>query len=204
MPKPLVQALLLANHVYQDKETGKKAIAGTFNSLSISKSKAPPKEPEPGAAGRGAPESDPKHPAAARRDPAAVEAGHGPQGAGEHPTAGAAAGRGGRRERPGESPPPVVAGRGQPPGKPDRLHQPDRHPRATDLELHYVDLSDQNVLMMLKFRVFSDDPLKTVEAILPVPPLPTPHPGVYVLELVCDGEPLGSLRITAIEVPPPS
>jgi len=49
--------------------------------------------------------------------------------------------------------------------------------------------------------VSSDDPLKTVEAILPVPPLPTPHPGVYALELYCDDESLGALRVTAVETP---
>ena len=52
MPRPLLQALLVADHVYQDKDTGKKVIAGTFNSLSISKAKVPPKEAEPGASAR--------------------------------------------------------------------------------------------------------------------------------------------------------
>ena len=33
MPKPLLQALILADHVYQDAQTGKKVIAGTFNQL---------------------------------------------------------------------------------------------------------------------------------------------------------------------------
>ena len=30
---PIVQAILLADHVYQDRETGKYVIAGTFNQL---------------------------------------------------------------------------------------------------------------------------------------------------------------------------
>lgn len=33
--KPVLQALVLADHVYEDKATGKKIIAGTFNTLLI-------------------------------------------------------------------------------------------------------------------------------------------------------------------------
>ena len=35
MPKPVLQALVLADHVYQDKTTGKMVIAGTFNRLHV-------------------------------------------------------------------------------------------------------------------------------------------------------------------------
>lgn len=31
--EPVLQALILADHIYQDKETGKKVIAGTFSQL---------------------------------------------------------------------------------------------------------------------------------------------------------------------------
>ena len=35
--KPVLQALLLADHVYQDANTGKKIVAGTFNGLRVFK-----------------------------------------------------------------------------------------------------------------------------------------------------------------------
>ena len=34
MPRPILQAFLLADYVYQDTDTGKKIIAGTFNRIS--------------------------------------------------------------------------------------------------------------------------------------------------------------------------
>lgn len=50
MPKPVLQAMVLADHVYQDRNTGKFVIAGTFGT--IWRQPAPPKPPE---AGEGAP-----------------------------------------------------------------------------------------------------------------------------------------------------
>ena len=189
MPKPVLQALLLADHVYQDKDTGKKIIAGTFNSLSISKTKAPPKDAEQGAVGRGA------------GDGGQEAGGGGPQQnlAGPQQNLGGPQQNlgGPQQNRPRQLSTAEISRLGNPTAF---VSLTDVH-GTTDLELRYVDLADQNVLMMLKFRVFSDDPLKTVEAILPVPPLPTPHPGVYALELVCKEEPLGSLRIAAVEMP---
>jgi hypothetical protein len=35
--KPVLQALILADHVYQDQQTGKKVICGTFNSFRFSR-----------------------------------------------------------------------------------------------------------------------------------------------------------------------
>jgi len=149
VPKPVLQALLLADHVYQDKDTGKKVIAGTFNQLNLSKLKAPPKDAE----------QAPMVP---------------------------------RRLSPGE-----VSRMGNPTAFISLTDV--RGP--TDLQLRYVDLADNGVLLMIQFQVSSDDPLKTVEAILPVPPLPTPHPGVYALELHYDDEALGALRVTVVEMP---
>jgi len=40
--KPVLQALLLADHVYEDKATGKKVIAGTFTKLQFAKKVAIP------------------------------------------------------------------------------------------------------------------------------------------------------------------
>ena len=33
MPKPVLQAMVLADHVYQDRQTGKYIIAGTFSQI---------------------------------------------------------------------------------------------------------------------------------------------------------------------------
>ncbi|MGQ9573923.1 MAG: hypothetical protein ACUVUC_01270 [Thermoguttaceae bacterium] len=148
MPKPILQALLLADHVYQDKATGKKVIAGTFNQLNLSKIKPAPQEP--------------------------------PQASGPRQLS---------------------------PAEVTRLGSPTVFISLTDvrgpieLELRYVDLADNGVLLRARFPIQSDDPLKTVEAIVPMPPLPAPHPGVYALELVYNEEPLGALRITAVEAP---
>jgi hypothetical protein len=71
------------------------------------------------------------------------------------------------------------------------------------LELRLVDLSDNEVLLRTTLSVSSDDPLKTVEAIVAVPPLPVLHPGVYALELLSDEELLGALRIAAVAMAEP-
>ena len=42
--KPVLQSLLLADHVYSDQATGKKIIAGVFNR--VQRMKPPPKPPE--------------------------------------------------------------------------------------------------------------------------------------------------------------
>jgi hypothetical protein len=44
MPKPVLQAMVLADHVYQDRNTGKFVIAGTFGT--IWRQQAPPKPSE--------------------------------------------------------------------------------------------------------------------------------------------------------------
>ncbi len=67
------------------------------------------------------------------------------------------------------------------------------------LRLRYVDLDDNQVLFEIEMEATSSDPLRTMEYTLPLPSLPAPHTGVYVLELLFGEEPLGSLRITARE-----
>lgn len=71
------------------------------------------------------------------------------------------------------------------------------------LELRYVDLSDNVVLLRSEFSVRSDSPLETVEVMVQLPPLPTMHPGVFALELLSGTELLGSHRVTAVAVEPP-
>ncbi len=172
MPKPVLQALVLADHIYQDKFTGKMVIAGTFNRVVFVRRKA-----EHGAP----PSAEPLPPP------------DGPQ-----------------RLQPSDEPPP-------PPDLPRRL-QPHEVSRAGSpfayvsltevhgtipLELRYVDLDDNVVVLRTEFSVRSDSPLNTVEVMVQLPPLPTLHPGVFALELLCGNEPLGSHRVTAIGVDPP-
>ncbi len=45
--KPVLQAMVLADHVYQDKNTGKRIIAGTFNQITV-KRRAIPSIPQDG------------------------------------------------------------------------------------------------------------------------------------------------------------
>jgi hypothetical protein len=162
--KPVLQALVLADNVYQDKFTGKMIIAGTFNQLYFAKVQEKPAENQP-----------PAQPS---------------------------------EQLPGQSFP--AGGRQLSWQEIHRSGSPYAYVSVTGirdtvpLELRYMDLSDNTVLFLIKFSVKSDDPLKTVEAVVPVPPLPTPHPGVYVLELLFENEPLGSHRITATDSPPKS
>jgi hypothetical protein len=149
VPKPVLQALVLADNVYQDKFTGKKVIAGTFNQLGFFESKAASPTPE---------------------------------------------------ESPGKLRPLA-------PHEVRRVGSPTAYISLTEirepveLELRYVDLSNNAVLLAANLRAACDNPLNTVEAIVPLPPLPTPHAGGYALELLWDNELLGSLRITAVESP---
>jgi hypothetical protein len=191
VPKPVLQALVLADHVYQDKITGKKIIAGTFNRVCFTRMRPrpPAAELEPGEAsvsiaGAGfspAPAPPPLPPAAPSESPFAE----------------------------GALPPGVPPGlRRLTAADVQKAGSPYAFVSLTDvhgtvpLELRYRDLSNEAILLGINFQVGAEDPLDTVEAVIPVPPLPTPHTGVYALELLCGGEPLGALRITAVETPP--
>src|SRR3990167_1130105 len=128
--RPMLQALLLADHVYQDKDSGKKVIAGTFNVLNLFKPKPPSED----------------------------------------------------SDRPAEGPRQVSVKEIMKAGSPSAFISLTEIREPTDLELRYVDLSNNAVLIGAKFRVTCHDPLATVEAIVLLPPLPAPHSGVYALE----------------------
>ena len=142
--KPILQALLLADHVYQDKLSGKTVIAGIFNNLNIFKLK-------PSEASEGTQFIDPRKILRSGSPYCYIN---------------------------------LISVRGNLP-----------------LELRYVDLKDNAVLMYLNFNFEAPkpDPLKNIEIIIPIPILPVPHPGSYVLELLTDNELIGSHRINAIE-----
>lgn len=64
------------------------------------------------------------------------------------------------------------------------------------LQLRYVDLSNNQVLMKCEFGVKSPGPLTTVELVTEVPSFPMPHEGAYAFELLWQDEIIGSLRIS--------
>jgi hypothetical protein len=196
VPKPVLQALVLADHVYQDKITGKKIIAGTFNRVCFTRMRPrpPAAELEPGEAsvsiaGAGfspaPPPPLPQPPAAPQTQMPATPFAEGAAPPGVPP--------GLRR---------LTAADVQKAGSPYAFVSLTDVHGTVPLELRYRDLSNEAILLGINFQVGAEDPLDTVEAVIPVPPLPTPHAGVYALELLCGGEPLGALRITAVETPP--
>lgn len=158
MPKPLLQALLLADHVYKDAFSGKMVIAGTFNRVILLKD-------QEAETGEGDPQSS---------DELARQA------------------EGLRKLRAHE----VM-----------RAGSPFAYISLTDvrgkvpLELRYVDLTDNRVILTVRFDVSSDTPLATIEQVIQMPPFLAPHEGVFALELLHDNEPLGSHRVT-VDVAP--
>ena len=63
--------------------------------------------------------------------------------------------------------------------------------------VRYVDLNDGKMLMEASpIRATCDDPLRSIEITLPVPPFPMPHEGSYAFEVYAGEERLGALRIT--------
>lgn len=127
--RPVLQALVLADHIYQDKHSGKLVIAGTFTQL----------------------------------------------WAGEFPK---------RFNRETFA---YVCLTG--------------FDRSIKLVIRFVDLSTNEVLMEMAepILVKSNDRLASHQVVAQVPPFPMPHPGVFAFEVVCDGEMLGSIRLTVKE-----
>jgi hypothetical protein len=159
--KPILQAMLVADHVYQDKFTGKMIVAGIFSHLGIIKKTAA----KPDQAIPGEPPAEPQN--------------HGMSDKIKQ----------------------IHAKDVQRAGSPFCYINLTGVHGELPLELRYVDLLDNSVLIKMDFQVKCEDPLKNLEITIPIPPLPTPHSGSYVMELLSQGEPIGSHRITVTEVP---
>jgi hypothetical protein len=147
-PTPRVQALLLADHIYQDRATGKCVICGVFSELYY-----------------GSP---------------SVETG--PTGQPTHID--------------------VSLDRGFSTGSPWAYISLTELNGDYRFELRYVDLAENAVLLQLVFGVGTFDPLKTVEIVIPLPPLPLPlkapedqRERSCALELLCDDELISSHRV---------
>ncbi len=67
-------------------------------------------------------------------------------------------------------------------------------------ELRYVDLNEDKPIFAAKLEIESPNPLETVEAIIPLPSLPTTKAGTFALELLWNDEPLGCHRIRVVEI----
>ena len=70
----------------------------------------------------------------------------------------------------------------------------------TEFRLQFVFLAKNVVLFSMGMTVTCTDRLANVELVVPLPPLNVPEPGAYAFEIVCEGEILGSWRVTATEL----
>jgi hypothetical protein len=141
--KPVLQALVVADHVYQDQQTGKKVICGTFNTFRFSR-KPPVNE----------------------------------------------------MQAPDGTKQTVIAGGGQS-GSPYAYVNLTDVCDGTKLRLQFVNLNKNAVLFGTELTIGNTNRLATIELVFPLPRLPIQEAGAYALELVCDGDTIGSYRITA-------
>ena len=177
MAVPILQSLLLADHVYRDQSTGKHIICGVFSTIFFTPN-AQPNQIQPGIGG-----SD-----------------QGNRSAGNLPGNGDGGGSGSGR---GEGGPP--AAKSQPIQSLMQAGSPFAYFSVTELtgrktfEVRYVDLHDNRVLFQAEVPIECDDPLKTIEVSLPLPRLPLValQERSYALEVLCEGTLLGSHRVLA-------
>jgi len=150
--KPILQSLLIADRVYTDNASGKKIIAGVFQTLAYI--------------------------------PNDVVKAH--------------------MEREGQPPAPMMQG-GFDAGSPYAYISLTEVRGEQQFSLRYVSLQDDRALIEATLVVKSDDPLKTIELVVPLPRLPVPEPGIFALELLWGDEnvPLGMhrIRVTEVQIP---
>lgn len=167
MAAPVLQALLVADHIYQDQATGKFVICGIFGTIFF----LPPEGNPPSESS-----AMPHEPNAASSGEASAETGS-------------------------KTPGPSAAQQPMPLNRFLRAGSPSAYVSMTEIhgqrsfELRYVDLNENIVLFTFEFKVECRNPLETIQLTLPLPVLPVPHEGVFALELLCEGELLGSHRI---------
>lgn len=183
---PILQSLLLADHVYRDQATGKHIICGVFSTIFFT-----PNAP-PGSA--------PNTPSPSPGMPGVSGLGQQSGNGGAHPGAGGP-GAGG----PGAAIPPGDQPRPQPIQNLVQAGSPYVYFSVTELtgrrifEVRYVDLHDNRSLFQAEVPIECDDPLKTIEISLPLPRLPLValEERCYALEVLCEGLLLGSHRVLA-------
>lgn len=142
MTLPVLQALVLADRVYQDV-SGKKVICGTFSGFKFSK----------------------KPPVAEITRPD------------------------GKKQQ-------VLVG-GMRAGSPCAYISLTDVCDGTTIQVQFVNLSKNIVLFGNAVTISNVDRLRNVEIALPLPELPIAEAGIYALEVLCEGEILGSWRVLA-------
>lgn len=140
--KPILQALVLAERVYQDI-SGKKIIAGTFHRVTLRKIEDRYEETEQGTTKRVRGGTDPGSPAV-------------------------------------------------------YISLTDVHDRSS-VTVQFMNVTKNDVLFEKKIKLSCKDRLATLEIVLPLPPLSRylKSPGTYSLDLLWNGEILGSHRVIA-------
>jgi hypothetical protein len=198
MAAPILQALLVADQIYQDQSTGKFVICGIFGTIFF----LPPEGEAPGAPGS---QGSPGLTGSQGSPPVANSGGGNRESAG----AGTSGHSGGISHASGSPQSPPSGSHQMPLNRFIRAGSPSAYVSLTEIngqrsfELRYADLKENTVLFSVEFKVECRNPLETVQLTLPLPVLPVPHEGVFVLELLCEGELLGSHRIMAKRQPRP-
>ena len=193
MALPILQSLLLADHIYRDQSTGKHIICGIFSTIFFT-----PNLPQsPPLASPSVHDTTP-----GTLPPAAITQ---PQGLGSSTIIGGTPGSVPQQvpANPTESLPPVS--RTQPIQSLMQAGSPYCYFSVTELkgrktfEVRYVELQENRVLFQAEVPIDCDDPLKTIEVSLPLPRLPLValEERVYALEILCEGQLLGSHRVLA-------
>ncbi|MBS0202334.1 MAG: hypothetical protein JSS49_05485 [Planctomycetes bacterium] len=168
MTAPVLQALLVADHIYQDQTTGKFVICGIFGTIFFVPNEYP--QPEPPTV------------------PPAVA-----PGAGAAPLTGEVRGSGPDATDPNSRQPSL--------NQYIRAGSPYAYVSLTEIrgqksfQMRYVDLKENHTIFAFEFKVDCRNPLETVQLTMPLPSLPVAPDGAFALELVCEGEILGSHRI---------
>lgn len=210
MPQPVLQAMVLADHVYQDRMSGKYIIAGTFGriGLRMPAAQTPPAPPTPLPA------------AQLQQPPAFAMPGQPAPAAAASAASAPAAGQPASASTPAHPPtggahasPPAA----QPPAQERTTHSLESataqisvsgspflylaltgiHGKAS-LTIRFVNLADATSLFDAILDVTAADPVALSEYCVPMPPLPCSKPGTYSLDLLYANELLGSWRIMAV------
>lgn len=204
MPKPVLQAMVLADHVYQDRLSGKYIIAGTFGRIALRM----PTPPQPAAQ---PPAANPPAAAAPANQPWQSEIQVGPQTpTPSKPSAPAAASTPG--SQPANESKPAEAKQGERvthslesataqisvSGSPFLYLALTGIHGKTSLAIRFLNLADGAAIFDAVLDVASADPVAMAEYCVPMPPLPCSKPGTYSLDLLHAGEILGSWRIQAV------